>query len=171
MLVRSTNSECVRRVYIRCSATDDSCCRIERGPGRKMTRYDLILYFTTIRVLKCSHNNHKYIWGKVFTLFNFQFILIRMQLTKPEFTVLFLIKTWLKFVWYNEKYYRSLYLIELCLYAFQTSFFFTIASTDTAIFVPEVNAPRDPWTDCFVHIGGRLFTFCKIVAFNKWYLA
>lgn len=50
---------------------------------------------------------------------------------------------------------------------FKLAFFFTIASTDTAIFVPEVNAPNDPWTDCFVHIGGRLFTFCKNIALRQ----
>lgn len=67
---------------------------------------------------------------------------------------------------YNYLYLTKLY-IDICILSW---FFFTIASTDTAIFVPEVNAPRDPWTDCFVHIGGRLFTFCQNVTFNQRYL-
>lgn len=36
-----------------------------------MTGYDLILYFTPIRVLKFSHNNQKHFWGNVLHFLTF----------------------------------------------------------------------------------------------------
>lgn len=139
-----------------------------------MTGYDLILYFTPIRVLKFSHNNQKHFWGNVLHFLTFSLsrnwyngYIDKTKIcgTLSNLTKICLIKL-NKTKTYNYLYLTKLY-IDICILSW---FFFTIASTDTAIFVPEVNAPRDPWTDCFVHIGGRLFTFCQNITFNQRYL-
>lgn len=81
MVVRSTNSECIRSVYVGGCATDHTGGRVKRRSGWKMTWDDLILYFPTVWIL---WNDHKY-WDMEIFPTHFTCIYYITSLNSPIF--------------------------------------------------------------------------------------